>query len=267
MSTAESTPNAEAFQAEAGVAPTVATPDADASIATSVSSTDAPATNSRVYTDDDLSKVRAQEKDKLYPQIDALKTELAEIKRQREEELAEKRAEEEARAAEERVKAEADMDIRDLLKQKEGEWQEQLERERQERERAFALFEREKNYAELTNFKQQTLEAERENIIPELLDLVVGETPEEVAASIEGLKERSARILESAQAAMQNARKEMTGSRVTAPPTGPLDINSEQRTLTAQEIAAMPMNEYAQYRQRLLSDKARGRGQGLFGNP
>ena len=266
MSTAESTPNAEAFQAEAGVAPTVATPDADASIATSVSSNEEPQ-RSRVYTDEDLAKVRTQEKDKLYPQIDSLKAELAEIKRQRDEELAAKRAEEEARAAEERVKAEADMDIRDLLKQKEGEWQEQLERERQERERAFALFEREKNYAELTSFKQQTLEAERDNIIPELLDLVTGNTPEEVAASIEGLKERSARILESAQAAMQNARKEMTGSRVTAPPTGPLDINSEQRTLTAQEIAAMPMNEYAQYRQRLLSDKARGRGQGLFGNP
>jgi DNA repair exonuclease SbcCD ATPase subunit len=267
MSTAESTPNAEAFQAEAGVAPTVATPDADASIATSVSSTETPATQSRVYTDEDLSKVRAQEKDKLYPQIDSLKAELAEIKRQREEELAAKRAEEEARAAEERAKAEADMDVRDLLKQKESEWQEQLERERQERERAFALWEREKNYAELTSYKQQLLEAERDNIMPELLDLLKGNTPDELNASVADLKERSSRILDSAQAAMQNARKEMTGSRVTAPPTGPLDINSEQRTLTAQEIAAMPMNEYAQYRQRLLSDKARGRGQGLFGNP
>lgn len=266
MSTADSTPNAEAFSAEAGVAPTVANSDADASIATSAPSTE-PNTPSKFYTDEDLSRVRAQEKDKLYPQIDKLKSELEELKRQREEELAAKRAEEEARAAEERAKAEADMDVRDLLKQKESEWQEQLERERQERERAFALWEREKNYAELTSFKQQVLEAERENIIPELLDLVSGETPEEVAASVEGLKERSARILESAQAAMQNARKEMKGTSVTTPPTGPLDINSEQRTLTAQEIGSMSMNEYAQYRQRLLSDRARGRGQGLFGNP
>lgn len=266
MSKAETSTNAEAFTADAGVAPTVASPDADASIATSVSSNEAPAT-AKSYTDEDLSRVRTQEKDKLYPQIDKLKAELDELKRQREEELAAKRAEEEARAAEERVKAEADMDIRDLLKQKEAEWSEQLERERQERERAFALWEREKNYAELTDFKQKTLEVERENIIPELLDLVTGETPEEVAASIDGLKERSARILESAQAAMQNTRREMKGTSITTPPTGPLDINSEQRTLTASEIAAMPMNEYAQYRQRLLSDRARGRGQGLFGNP
>ncbi|CAB4129414.1 hypothetical protein UFOVP115_5 [uncultured Caudovirales phage] len=264
MTTAESTP-AEAFTADAE-APTVANSDADASIATSVSQNEAPA-STKTYTDEDLSRVRTQEKDKLYPQIDSLKAELAELKRQREEELAAKKLEEDARAAEERAKAEADMDVRDLLKQKEGEWQEQLERERQERERAFALWEREKNYAELANFKQQTLEVERENIIPELLDLVSGETPEEVAQSIEGLKERSARILESAQQAMQNTRKEMKGTSITTPPTGPLDINSEQRNLTAQEIASMPMNEYAQYRQRLLSDKARGRGQGLFGNP
>jgi DNA repair exonuclease SbcCD ATPase subunit len=266
MSTAESQPNAEAFEAEAGVAPTVASPDADASIATSVSFTEAAEKSSKLFTDEDLSKARAQEKDKLYPQIESLKSELAELKKIRDEEAAAKRAEEEAKNAEERAKAEADMDVRDLLKQKEAEWSEQLERERQERERAFALWEREKSYAELSNFKQQVLEAERENIIPELLDLVSGESQEEVISSVESLKERSARILESAQQAMQSARKEMKGTSITTPPTGPLDINSEQRTLTAQEIAAMPMNEYAKYRQRLLSDKAQGRGQGLFGN-
>jgi hypothetical protein len=58
----------------------------------------------------------------------------------------------------------------------------------------------------------------------------------------------------------------MTGTKTTLPPAGPLDINSEQRNFTADEIAAMPMNDYAKYRQRLLSDKAQGRGQGLFGN-
>jgi hypothetical protein len=97
------------------------------------------------------------------------------------------------------------------------------------------------------------------------LDLVTGNTQDEINTSIESLKDRSTRILESAQQAMQSARKEMTGSRVTAPPTGPLDINSEQRNFTADEISAMPMNEYAKYRQRLLSPKAQGKGSGLFG--
>ena len=257
MDTAEATSAAEAFAADAGVIPAVVDAGADASPATPLELPTQPA-NSRFYTEEDLAKVRAQEKDKLY-------SELEELKKQRDEELAAKQAEKEAEDAAKRAAAEADMDVRELLKQKETELMEQLERERQERERAFALLEREKSFAELQAFKQQRLEEERENIIPELLDLVSGESPDDINASLESLKERSARILESAQQAMQSARKEMTGSRVTAPPTGPLDINSEQRNFTADEIAAMPMNEYAKYRQRLLSSKAQGRSQGLFG--
>lgn len=258
---------AEAFAAEAGVAPTVVDAGVDAPTVTASNTTSRQFkdSDSKFYTEEDLAKVRSQEKDKLYPQIEKLKSELEEIKKAREAELAAKQAEKEAVDAEERARLEADLDVRELLKKKETEWSEQLERERQERERAFALLEREKTFAEIQNFRQQRLEEERESIIPELLDLVTGNTQDEINASIEGLKERSVRILESAQQAMQTARKEMTGSRVTAPPTGPLDINSEQRNLTADEIAAMPMNEYAKYRQRLLSPSAQGRSKGLFG--
>lgn len=269
MSESTETPNAaaEAFSAEAGVTPAVV----DASEATVTStplSTDEtrPVNGSKVYTDEDLARVRAQEKDKLYPQIDSLKAEVAELKKARDAELEALKAEQEAKLAEERAKLEADMDVRELLKQKEAEFAEQLERERQARELAFAERDREREYAELQNHRLQRLEAERENIIPELLDLVGGNTPAEVDASIESLKERSARILESAQAAMQATRKDMKGTSATLPPTGPMEINSEQRSnLTAQDIASMPMNEYANYRQRLLSDKAQGRSQGLFG--
>jgi hypothetical protein len=267
METAEANTSvdaANAFAVDAGITPTVVDAGVDASPATPLETHTQPA-NNRNYTEDDLARVRAQEKDKLYPQIDKLKGELEELKKQREEELKAKQAEKEARDAAKRAEAEADMDVRELLKQKESELMEQLERERQERERAFALLEREKAFAEIQTFKQQRLEEERESIIPELLDLVTGETQEEINASLEGLRERSSRILESAQQAMQSARKEMTGSRVTAPPTGPMDINSEQRNFTAEEISAMPMNEYAKYRQRLLSPTAQGRSQGLFG--
>ena len=240
-------------------------PTADAGVDAPTVTTTTRSETSKAYTEDDLAKVRSQEKDKLYPQIEKLKTELEEIKLQREAELAVKQAEKEAQDAEERTRLEADLDVRELLKKKETEWSEQLVRERQERERAFALLEREKTFAEIQTFRQQRLEEEREAIIPELLDLVTGNTQDEINASIDGLKNRSTRILESAQQAMQSARKEMTGSRVTAPPTGPLDINSEQRNFTADEISAMPMNEYAKYRQRLLSPKAQGKSSGLFG--
>lgn len=259
METAENM--AGAFESEANVAPVV-----------NVSGVDAPTvttTSSKFYTDEDLAKVRSQEKDKLYPQIDKLKEEVENLKKEKQEEAARKAAEEAtkmaAEAAKQQAQLEDELDAKSLIKVKEQEWSEQLERERTERERAFALLERERDFANLQSYKQVKLEQERDNIMPELLDLVSGNTAEEVDASLESLKERSARILESAQSAMQNARKEMTGTRATLPPAGPLETNTEQRNFTAQDIASMSMNEYAKYRDKLMSDTARGKSKGLFG--
>lgn len=222
-------------------------------------------TPDKSYSEEDLRRVREQEKSKLYPQIDSLKEELNILKKEREERLAEAeklRAEQEAEA---RKKAEEDMDVRQLLESKEKEWADRLETEKQERERAFKLLEREREYAELTDYRNRRLQEERENVIPELLDLVSGNNAEEIEASIAGLKDRSSRILDSAQQAMQSARKEMTGSRVTAPPTGPLDTNSDQQQFTADQIAAMSVTEYAKYRGKLLGQAATDRGKGIFG--
>ena len=222
-------------------------------------------TPDKSYSEEDLRRVREQEKSKLYPQIDSLKEELNILKKEREERLAEAerlRAEQETEA---RKKAEEDMDVRQLLESKEKEWADRLETERLERERAFKLLEREREYAELTDYRNRRLQEERENIIPELLDLISGNNAEEIESSIAGLKDRSSRILDSAQQAMQSARKEMTGSRVTAPPTGPLDTNSDQQQFTADQIAAMSVTEYAKYRGKLLGQAASDRGKGIFG--
>jgi hypothetical protein len=228
-----------------------------------------PAKNPKFYTEDDLAKVRSQEKDKLYPEIERLKDEVLSLKKDKEEKAAftaAKVAEEEtAKAAAERAKLEDSLEAKDLIKLTADELREQLERERSERERAFALLEQERMFADLQSYKQQVIEQERDNIIPQLVDFIQGNSREELAESVERLKERSASILESAQSAMQNARKEMKGTSISAPPAGPLETNSEQRSLTPQEIAAMSMNDYAKYRDRLMSDAARGKSRGLFG--
>ena len=93
METAEV--NAEAFAVEAGVVPVVAQSSDNAVVA------DAPTTKatSKFYTEDDLAKVRSQEKEKLYPQIDKLKEELDSLKRERETEASARAAEVAARAA------------------------------------------------------------------------------------------------------------------------------------------------------------------------
>jgi hypothetical protein len=252
---------AAAFEGESGTAPVVNVSGVDAPTVTTTESV----STQKFYTEEDLAKVRSQEKSKLYPEIDSLKEELNSLRKEKEEENSRRNAEAEAEALRVKEAQESELDAKSYAELKTKELQEQLERERSERERAFALLEREKTYADLQAYRQQVLETEREAIIPELVDLIAGNTREEISASVESLKERSAKILESAQSAMQNARKEMTGTRATLPPAGPLETNSEQRNFTPQEIAAMSQNEYAKYRDRLLSPQARGKASGMFG--
>lgn len=217
------------------------------------------------FTAEDIARVREQEKSKVYPQLDKLREELAALKREKEERESLEAAAQAEAEAEARRKAEEEMEIRELLAKKEEEFSAQLEAERLERERAFALLENEKRFQELQTYRQQRLEAERESIIPELLDLVEGSSIEEIDASIENLRERSNRILDSAQQAMQSARRDMAGSRVTAPAAGPLDTDPDNRSYTPDDIRGMSMADYMKNRSRLLGDSAASRGRGLFG--
>lgn len=264
----EAVADAAAFAAEAGETPAVVnSAPAGATGATNTFNSFTATTTppSKFYTEDDLAKVRSQEKDKLYPQIDALKEELAELKREKEERAAAKAALEAEEAAKVRAQEEDELSAKDLLRKKEEEWQAQLAAERSEREKAFALWEREKQFADLQAYKTQRLDEARENIIPELVDLIAGNTREEVEASIAALTERSSRIIDSVAQASQSARREMVGTRATLPSTGPLDIETGSRQFTADDISAMSMNDYAKYRQQLLSPSAQGRASGLFG--
>ena len=213
------------------------------------------------YTEDDLKRVREQEKGKLYDTIESLKGEVNLLAKDREERLAEsdrlrKEAEEEARK-----KAEAEMDTRELLSLKEKEWQEQLEEVRKENARNLALVERERQYASLTEYRNRRVQEEQDNIIPELVDLISGNTPEEIEQSITGLRDRSSKILDSASQALQSARREMTGTRPTLPPT--MENNSDQQQFSAEQIAAMSVTEYAKVRDRL--GMGRGADKGIFG--
>jgi len=224
------------------------------------------------YSADDIAKAREQEKAKLYPQLEKMKEELASLKREREEAAAREAerqsriADEEARAAQlKKEQEENELSFKDLLKKKEQEFQSQLENERLERERAIALLEQERKFQELMNYRQSRLEQERENIIPELIDLIEGNSSDEIEQSIATLKDKSARILESAQQAMQSARAQMAGPRVTAPAAGPLDNDSSQQSFTPDSIRDMSLADYAKQRAKLLGNAASNRGQGLFG--
>ena len=254
----------DAFQSESGTTPVVNVSGVDAPTETSETKS-----NQKFYTEEDLAKVRSQEKDKLYPQIEELKNKLSVLEKDKEEKAARKAAkaaDEEAKKAEkDALRLKEESDAKDYAESGINELREQLERERQERERAFALLEQERKFAELQAYRQQAIETNRDNIIPQLVDYIQGNTPEEINASIEGLVSRSNSILESAQNAMQQQRREMPGARVTAPGVGPLETNSEPRQFTAADIASMPMNEYAKIRGSILSARAQGKTSGILG--
>lgn len=218
-----------------------------------------------VGNEDLIAKAREQEKQKLYPQMERLKEELSQLRKEKEEKEAEEarlRAEAEADA---KRRAEEEMDVRELLRSKEQEWNMQLEAERMERERAIALLDQERQFQELQQYRTQRVEDEREAIIPELLDLVHGSSADEIEASISSLKDRSSRILESAQQAMSSARRDMVGTRTTIPAAGPLDTDSENRNFSPDDIKNMSLSDYQKYRERLLGSTANNRGRGLFG--
>jgi hypothetical protein len=245
---------------------------------TATETTSAPIANSEEatipnqFTAEDIAKARAQEKAKLYPQVEKLQEELSLLK-QREQEREVKDAERKAQRAQREAELakkkkedeEQELSLKELLVKKEQELTAQIEQERAEREKALALLDQERKFQELMQYRQQRLEAERENIIPELIDLIQGSDANEIEQSIASLKEKSAKIFDSVAQASQQTRKEMVGSRITAPASGPLDNDSEQRSYSPDDISNMSLADYAKNRAKLLGTASNNRGQGLFG--
>ena len=217
-----------------------------------------PATG-RTFTAEEVEKIRQQEKDKLYGQIDELK---GELKSYREEREAEKRAreEEETRLAQEaEAKAESEMDVRELIRKKEEEWTKQMREIQEQAERDRALLDQERKFSALQEYKRQQLEAHADDIMPHLRGYVTGSTEEEIQASIQQQIQTTQAIMADVAAAQQQAQQQVPTTRVTAPgDSGPLEqTQSGTRTFSAEDIAAMTPAEFAKHRDQLMSAAAK----------
>lgn len=227
---------------------------------------DPPPAPDRQYTEADINRARREEKDKLYPELQSLKEQVNTLTAAQQAEL-DRQAEQQRLAQEQQQReAEEEMSARQLLETRTAELQAQIAEERQARENAMAMLEQERRFAELQAYRTMVIEQNRDDIIPELIDLVAGNTREEVDASIAGLRERSSRILGNIEQAQQSARQNLTGARVTAPSAGPLDDYTGQRTFTPDEIRNMSQEDWAKHRATFLGAGAEGgQGKGLFG--
>lgn len=229
----------------------------------------------RTFTEEEVERIRRQEKDKLYKQIEAEAERVKSLEEQMktiaaEREAARKEAEERARQEQEllRQREAEEMSAKDLLSKREEEWQQRINTVEQEfnekltemqkkQQAQEALLERERELQALESYRQRRVNEEQESIIPELIDLVAGNSPEEIEQSIAVLRDRSAAIIDSIQQATASRPR---GVAPTAPATGPVENNSEYQTLTADQIRDMPMDQYRQMRERLLAATRQPRG-------
>lgn len=231
-----------------------------------------PGGTSRFFSEEELNaaieKARQQEKDKLYPTISkaderskAMQDELKELRAfQKKQEKAE--ADREAAVAAERKKAEeAELSARELIERRQAEFDARLAQIDAENQQRVALMEKEIEFSRLQAYTQRRVSEESENIAPELIDFVGGNTPEEVEASIELVKSKTAQLVENIQAAGQRRRAAMPGVAPSAGTNGvgPMDAPG-QRELTDADIKGMGMAEYAELRKKLGMAGAQNRG-------
>ena len=98
-------------------------------------------------------------------------------------------------------KEEGELEVRDLLTRKETEWQQQLAKLEQRYDADRAVFDRERQFNELQEYRRDRIEQESEFILPELRDLITGDNPAAIDASIEVMKARTEQIFANMQAA------------------------------------------------------------------
>ena len=265
---AENTETVVVPPAQAVVPPAQETTDTSEVVDTAFAVGTEEAAASRTFTEDDVEKIRQQEKDKLYKRLEdsdgrvkTLEDQLSTLSNESEETKAEaarlakaesdalrRREDEELSAKELITKRETEFD--EKLKVVETEWEGRLAKIEEERASQEAMLEKERRYRELETYLGRRMVEEEEYIIPELRDLASGTTEEEIDNSIAILKDRSSAILESIQQSTQPSG--LRGSPVTAPPVGPMETQTEQQTLSAEDIRNMPMEQYMQMRDRLL---------------
>lgn len=213
-----------------------------------------------------IEQARREEKDKLYGRIESQDERLRRIEQERQDEV--QRQEEARLAAEAEAQrlAEEEMSVRELFQKERQEWESRFNSLRQEQEAERAFFEKERTFHQLQEYRRQRIEQEADNLMPELLDLVTGNTEEEVENSIALVRAKTDAILEQMRAATPPAATPQRGASITSPPVGPMDNESAYQTLTAEDIAAMDMNTYAQYRDKIHAGLAeRNRNRGLYG--
>lgn len=209
------------------------------------------------YTAEDIERARREEKDKLYGRIETMSGELRTLQQEREAREAEARAAQEAEEAARRAAEEEAMTLQQRMEARDAEWQSRLNELEERYESDKAVFDRERAFIALEEYKTRQVHASSEEILPELLDLVRGNTEEEIDASIQEMKARTAAIMAQVEQVVGQQRQQMRGAAPTAPPVGPMETQQQYESLTPADVQGMDMETYRRHRDTLLQATGR----------
>lgn len=171
-----------------------------------------------------------------------------------------------------------DHELRLLIDQRTREWNRKFQAMQAEIQRKNELIHAQRNRVDMQTYIQRRLSEERDEIAPELIDFIQGDSVEQVEASISTAKAKTASILDG----IREATSEYVPSATAQPeiPSQPQEqpqpqpqgqqLTPEQRSamtpFTVEQLAAVEPGSEAHLamRRQYGLDKA-GRGRGIFG--
>lgn len=228
----------------------------------------------RIFTQDEvnelLNNARTQERDKLYPALednkkraDDFQNEIKELRKfQKNFEKAEadkQKAIDEAQ----RIKEESELSAKQLAEKYRSESEQRIADLAQQQERERDLLAKELEFMKLQNYAQRRVAEEEAagTIAPELKDFIGGDTPEQIEASIEIVKNKTAQIVENMRQAGIRQRQGMPGVAPSAGTNGITQLDQPtDRQYSDTDIKGMSMSEYAELRKRVGVPGMSGRG-------
>jgi hypothetical protein len=247
----------------------------------------------RIFTEDDIARARQEEKDKLYSSIERNNTELTQLREQvgsltaaeqrRQAQLEEEQArlEEEARRQEQSTMEpqalvqQQRQEFDQRIQQMNQDWEQRFQESEQQRQIAEAQAAKEREFATLRDYTLSQVEANKDNIAPQLLPWIQGNTQAEVDASIQRAVATTNEIVADLQQAQipdptQQVQQPFSAQPPTLPGTRPTggpantDPSAGFQQLTVEQINAMPMQEYAKLRPQ-IGIGGQNNNRGLFG--
>lgn len=246
----------------------------------SVPAPPAPTGGPRVFTEDEVNaikeQIRQEEKGKLYPTIEEVRNQNRQLdervrtfESERETYQRQQREAEEAAAAAEEARRISELTALERMQEATQQTTQQVNELREAVEARDRMLALERQYADLERYKQSRLTSdqdEAQRIIPELRDLVMGSTQQEIDSSITTLVARSDAIMQQVTGQAQAFRQQMPTVGITAPVTGPSDVAAEQINFSLDDLKNMSVAQYAQHRQSLLGAAGGGRSLGRQSN-